>query len=144
MTTILLIIHLMVAVTLVALVLLQRSEGGALGIGGGGGGLMSGRGAGNVLTRATGIVGAIFFATSLALVIIAARANSGGSLLDNVAPAPTGITQPALPSVPAPLGTGLDQPKPEADAGPAVPATAAPASPTAPEAPAEPSVPKAQ
>ena len=63
MTTILLIIHLMVAITLVALVLLQRSEGGALGIGGGGGGMMSGRGAGNMLTRATAIVGAIFFAT---------------------------------------------------------------------------------
>jgi preprotein translocase subunit SecG len=133
MTTILLIIHLMVAITLVALVLLQRSEGGALGIGGGGGGMMTGRGAGNVLTRATGIVGAIFFATSLTLVIIAARGNSGGSLLDNVAPAPAGIQAPA-PVVPAPLGSGLDAPKPQESA----PAPAAPA------APAEPSVPRAQ
>eukprot|EP01137_Pigoraptor_chileana_P020119 Opistho-2@82075 len=99
MTTILLIIHLMVALVLVALVLLQRSEGGALGIGsgGGGGGLMSGRGAGNVLTRATGIVGAIFFVTSLALVVLATRSTSGGSLLDNVAPAPAGINSPAPP-----------------------------------------------
>ncbi|MDO8289274.1 MAG: preprotein translocase subunit SecG [Parvibaculum sp.] len=135
MTTILLIIHLMVALVLVALVLLQRSEGGALGIGGGGGGggLMSGRGAGNVLTRATGIVGAIFFVTSLALVILATRSTSGGSLLDNVAPAPAGINAPAPAQVPAPLGSGLDTPK-----------AVAPAAPTAPAAPAEPSVPRAQ
>lgn len=154
MTTVLLIIHLMVAVTLVALVLLQRSEGGALGIGGGGGGLMSGRGAGNMLTRATGICAAIFFATSLTLVIIASRVNGGGSLLDNVAPAPAGmLTQPAV-NVPAPIGSGLDQLKPQTDAdtttapdeAPAVPKAAAPAStaPAAPAAPAEPSVPKAQ
>ncbi|MFZ3034410.1 MAG: preprotein translocase subunit SecG [Parvibaculum sp.] len=156
MTTVLLIIHLMVAVTLVALVLLQRSEGGALGIGGGGGGMMTGRGAGNLLTRATGVCAAIFFATSLTLVIIASRVNSGGSLLDNVEPAPAGmLTQPAV-NVPAPIGSGLDQLKPQttpetgADAttapaeAPAVPAAAVPAAPAAPAAPAEPTVPKAQ
>lgn len=153
MTTVLLIIHLMVAVTLVALVLLQRSEGGALGIGGGGGGMMTGRGAGNLLTRATGICAAIFFATSLTLVIIASRANSGGSLLDNVAPAPAGmLTKPAV-NVPAPIGSGLDQLKPqtntgttEAPAAPSAPAPAAPATtaPAVPAAPAEPVVPKAQ
>ena len=107
MATILLIIHLMVAVALVALVLLQRSEGGALGIGGGGG-LMTGRGAGNALTRATAIAAALFFATSLGLVILAARGGTGGSLLDKVAPAPIGTETPA-PVVPAPLGSGLDQ-----------------------------------
>jgi preprotein translocase subunit SecG len=146
MTTVLLIIHLMVAITLVALVLLQRSEGGALGIGGGGGGLMTGRGAGNVLTRATAIAAAIFFATSLALVVIASRANSGGSLLDNVAPAPVGTSTSSPVTVPAPLGSGLDQPKaapeaPATDAAPSVPAAPAP---VAPAAPAEPTVPKAQ
>ncbi|HEY4343525.1 MAG TPA: preprotein translocase subunit SecG [Parvibaculum sp.] len=137
MTTILLIVHLMVAITLVALVLLQRSEGGALGIGGGGGGMMTGRGAGNVLTRATGIVGGLFFATSLALVVIASRGNSGGSMLDKVAPAPAGIQAPA-PAVPAPLGSGLDQPKAQ-DSAPAKAAAPAPA-----PAPTEPSVPRAQ
>ena len=149
MTTVLLIIHLMVAVTLVVLVLLQRSEGGALGIGGGGG-MMTGRGAGNLLTRATGICAAIFFVTSLTLVIIASRANSGGSLLDSVAPAPAGmLTKPAV-NVPAPIGSGLDQLKPQTNTGtteaPAAPAPAAPATtaPAVPAAPAEPVVPKAQ
>jgi preprotein translocase subunit SecG len=58
MTTIILILHLMVAVALVGLVLVQRSEGGALGIGGGGGGFMTGRGAANLLTRMTAILAA--------------------------------------------------------------------------------------
>ena len=147
MTTILLIIHLMVALTLVALVLLQRSEGGALGMGGSGGGMMSGRGAGNLLTRATGIAGAVFFATSLTLVIIASRSSGGGSILDNVAPSPAGIVQPAPVTVPAPLGSGLDEKKPDV-AEPGVPASVAPAAPAAapaaPAAPAEPAVPRAQ
>ncbi len=142
MTTILLIIHLMVALTLVALVLLQRSEGGALGMGGSGGGMMSGRGAGNLLTRATGVAGAVFFATSLTLVILASRSSGGGSILDNVAPSPAGIVQPAPVTVPAPLGSGLDEQKPSV---PATVAPAAPASaPTAPATPAEPAVPRAQ
>ncbi len=60
MTTVVLIIHLMIAAALVAVILFQRSEGGALGIGGGGGGFMSGRGAANLLTRTTSILGAAF------------------------------------------------------------------------------------
>ena len=55
MTTILLVVHLMVAVAMIVLVLLQRSEGGALGIGGGGDGMMSARGLGNAMTRATAV-----------------------------------------------------------------------------------------
>jgi preprotein translocase subunit SecG len=57
MSTVLIVIHLMVVLALIGLVLLQRSEGGALGIGGSGG-VMSGRGAGNVLTRTTGVLAA--------------------------------------------------------------------------------------
>ncbi|HEX7777389.1 MAG TPA: preprotein translocase subunit SecG [Parvibaculum sp.] len=136
MSTILLIIHLMVALALVALVLLQRSEGGALGMGGGGGGLMTGRGVGNALTRATGVAAALFFATSLALVVIASRSGSGGSILDRVAPVP--VTTQA-PVVPAPLGSGLDQTgKPQGSAPAANEKAPAPA------APAVPSVPRAQ
>ena len=60
----------MVAIALVGLVLLQRSEGGALGIGGGGGGFMTGRSAGNALTKSTAVLAACFFATSLALSIL--------------------------------------------------------------------------
>lgn len=79
MATVILVIHLMVAATLVGLVLLQRSEGGALGIGGGGGGgggFMSGRGAANLLTRVTAVVAAAFFVTSITLTLIAQQSGA--------------------------------------------------------------------
>ena len=62
MQTVLIVFHLMVVIGLVATVLLQRSEGGALGVGGGGG-FMTGRGQANALTRATAILGTLFFIT---------------------------------------------------------------------------------
>ncbi len=71
MTSVLLTIHFLISVALVIAVLLQRSEGGALGIGGGGpGGLMSGRAATNLLTRTTGFLGAGFFVMSILLTVI--------------------------------------------------------------------------
>ncbi len=70
METVVIVIHLMVIVSLVAIVLLQRSEGGALGIGGGGN-FMSTRGQGNILTKATTILGVVFFATSIAMSVLA-------------------------------------------------------------------------
>jgi preprotein translocase subunit SecG len=70
MQSVLIVIHLMVIVMLVAVVLLQRSEGGALGLGGGGG-FLTGRGQANALTRATAILAALFFVTSLGLSILA-------------------------------------------------------------------------
>jgi len=83
MSTIVLVIHLMVAVALITVVLLQRSEGGALGIGGGGGGggggFMSGRGTANMLTRMTTILAGIFFLTSIGLTILAGQPGTGGS-----------------------------------------------------------------
>ena len=93
METVIIVIHLMVIVALVAVVLLQRSEGGALGIGGGNA-FMSSRGQGNVLTRATGILAAAFFATSIALTVIGRLTAPPSSILDTVpatvsAPAPT-------------------------------------------------------
>ena len=151
MATIILIIHLMLAVALVATVLLQRSEGGALGIGGGGDGLMTGRGAGNALTRATAILAALFMTTSLVLGILAARGGMADSVLDRV-------TLPAEDSgefdaeVPAPIGTEFPEVPPAEDRdgiAPTAPAEApaggnADESPaTAPE-PAEPSVPRAE
>ncbi len=82
MSTVILLIHVMIAVALVGVVLLQRSEGGALGIGGGGGGagggFMTGRSAGNALTKTTAFLAACFFATSLVLSILASQ-NSGSS-----------------------------------------------------------------
>ena len=70
METVVIVVHLMVVLALVGVVLLQRSEGGGLGIGGGSG-FMTARGAANALTRATAILAAAFFLTSLALSIIA-------------------------------------------------------------------------
>jgi preprotein translocase subunit SecG len=87
MTTVLLILHLMIASALVGVVLLQRSEGGALGIGGGGG-FMTGRGAANFLTRVTAGLAAAFFVTSMALTLIATRPAGNRSLFDTPASAP--------------------------------------------------------
>src|ERR1700741_3092031 len=92
MATVLLIIHIMIALALIGVVLLQRSEGGALGIGGGGGGgFMTGRGAANFLTRATGgLAGGVFF-TSLVLSLMASQPTQP-SILD-----PQGKAQPGTP-----------------------------------------------
>ena len=88
MATVILVIHLMVAATLVGLVLLQRSEGGALGIGGGGGGgFMSGRGAANMLTRVTAVVAALFFVTSISLTLIAQQSSAPSRGLEGFVPA---------------------------------------------------------
>ena len=81
MSTVLLLIHVMVAVAMVGVVLLQRSEGGALGIGGGGGGFMTGRSAGNALTKTTAVLAACFFATSLALSILASHQRPAPTIL---------------------------------------------------------------
>jgi preprotein translocase subunit SecG len=85
MTEVLLAIHLMIAIALVLVILIQRSEGGGLGIGGGGGGggFMSARGTASLLTRATGILAACFFVTSLSLAVIA-DSGRGGSIADEI------------------------------------------------------------
>ena len=115
MGTVLIVIHLMVVVAMIGMVLLQRSEGGALGMGGGGGGsgggggFMSARGAANALTRTTGILAATFFATSIALSILAKYEARPTDVLDQV------------PTNTQPLGEGgvLDAltPKPQIDSG---------------------------
>ncbi|SHM70039.1 preprotein translocase subunit SecG [Roseibium suaedae] len=121
METVVIVIHLMVVLALVLVVLLQRSEGGALGMGGGGGGgFMSSRGTANVLTRATAILAVAFFATSIALSLIAKMNETPSSILDSAPSA-----SQTLPSAPA-GGSGngiLDAlKKPEEPAGPQVPA----------------------
>jgi preprotein translocase subunit SecG len=143
METVIIVIHLMVVLALVGVVLLQRSEGGGLGIGGGSG-FMTARGAANALTRATAILAVAFFATSLALSLIA---RYGAQPLDILDRQPAGQSQNGVldqlggSDVPAAPGT-----TPPADqAAPAAPATA-PAESTAPGAaapaqPAEPQVP---
>jgi preprotein translocase subunit SecG len=72
MQNVLLVIHIIACIVMTAVIMLQKSEGGALGIGGGGGGgLMTGRGAAGALVRVTMIVGAVFFFTSLGLTRLA-------------------------------------------------------------------------
>lgn len=97
MIQIILVIHLLIALGLVGAVLLQRSEGGGLGMGGsgGGGGFMSGRGAANLLTRTTAILAAMFFVTSLALAILASGSRQSGSIMDAPPAAPSGPQVPA-------------------------------------------------
>ena len=102
MTTIVLVIHLILAIALVAVVLLQRSEGGALGMGGGGGmgGFMTGRATADLLTRTTAFLAAGFMATSLTLAILASTDRNSGSIIDQPAPAAQEPVQPGQPSVP--------------------------------------------
>ena len=83
MHTILIVIHLLIVIALVGVVLIQKSEGGGLGIGGGSG-FMTARGAANTLTRTTGILAAAFFATSLALGILARYGSGPTDILDRI------------------------------------------------------------
>jgi preprotein translocase subunit SecG len=124
MDRVLIVIHLIVVAALVGVVLLQRSEGGGLGIGGGSG-FMTARGAANALTRTTAFLAAGFFATSLALSIYARYSEKPADVLDRV-PAVQGEAggsggvldqlggKPATPAQPA---------QPAAPAGPAVPSS---------------------
>lgn len=114
MSAIFLVIHIVIAAALVGVILIQRSEGGALGGLGGSnmGGVMTGRSTANLLTRTTAILAALFIATSLALAIFAGHTPRTRSLLDEL---PAG---PAATPAPAPAA-------PEGNATPA-PATPAP------------------
>lgn len=80
MQNVILVIHILACLAMIGLVLVQKSEGGGLGIGGGGANsLMSGRGAAGAIVRTTIIIGGIFFATSLALTSIANRSKGNTS-----------------------------------------------------------------
>ncbi|MDR6669812.1 preprotein translocase subunit SecG [Rhizobium sp. 1399] len=167
MQTVLIVIHLMIVLALVGVVLIQRSEGGGLGIGGGSG-FMSARGTANALTRTTAILATLFFLTSLGLGIltryesrptdilnrIPATSGQGNGILDSLGgtntPAPaqpadnSGIPNggAAAPAPAAPAASAPATPAPAASAPAATaPTTTAPAQPEAPAAtaPAQPS-----
>lgn len=87
MENVILIIHLVLALSLIGIVLLQRSEGGGLGMGGGGG-VVSGRAAASALGKLTWLLAIGFICTSIALTIVAARQSATGSVLDRVGDAP--------------------------------------------------------
>ncbi|MDD3444958.1 MAG: preprotein translocase subunit SecG [Zavarzinia sp.] len=133
----LLVLHLIIAVVLIGVVLIQKSEGGALGIGGGGGGgLMTARGAANFLTRLTAILAGLFMLTSLGLTMLAGTGGTG-SIVDQIeqqqapvivpsdTPAPAPEAAAPAPTAPAPTDTA---PADSAPAPAVTPETAPPAS----------------
>jgi preprotein translocase subunit SecG len=131
MFTVLLVIHVLVTLALIGVVLIQRSEGGGLGIGGaqGMGSFMTGRGTANLLTRTTAILATVFLALSLVLALMTRNSTSGATSIFS-APPPV-----AAPTSPAPASTTPAAAAPTATT-PAIPA--APAKPAQPSAPATP------
>jgi preprotein translocase subunit SecG len=126
MIILLFVVHVMIALALIGVVMLQKSEGGALGMGGGGmSGFMTGRSTANLLTRTTAILAAAFFATSILLVVFGNYTRAPRSIVDEGGPLPTAPLNPGTPVVPAAPGPG-------------------PATPAAPAQPAEPSAPLAK
>ena len=129
MQTVVIVIHLMIVLAMIGVVLLQRSEGGGLGMGGGG--FMSSRGTANVLTRVTAILAGAFFVTSLMLSILAGLAHRPTSIIGSGAP-----SGPSAPGAPAPISEGggvLDALRKAGERRPQVPA--APATPAGPQVP---------
>lgn len=150
MIIVLFVIHILIAISLVGVVLLQKSEGGALGMGGGGmSGFMTGRSTANLLTRTTAILAAAFMATSIILVLLSSPTKTQRSIIDE-GPGPGTPLIPAAPSTPGsapptPSAPNSGAPASGAPAAPLAPAPAAPApAAPAPAAPAEPSAPLAR
>ena len=131
MQHVIIVIHLMLVLALIGVVLLQRSEGGGLGIGSTGG-FMTSRGTANVLTRATAILAGLFFVTSLLLSILAGINRKPTSVLQGEQSAP------AAPGAPTPLGGGGGGLLNQLQGG------TPPAAPAAPTAPSGPQVPQSK
>jgi len=120
--TFILVVHGLISLALVAVILLQKSEGGGLGIGGGNaGGMMTARGAADLLTRSTMILAGLFVATSIILAVLASTGKHE-RVIDTSLAKPATTSQPAAPG-----GVPLFQ-----QAAPGAPAPTAPATPAAP------------
>ena len=132
--TILLVAMILISVALTAVILLQRSEGGALGMGGGPSGFMTARGAGNLLTRATSILAVLFFVCAISLTIAGNFARGSRSVIDADAVGAIAVgneqqtapAEPAAPTPAAPAAPSLD------DLEASLPAASAPAKAPAP------------
>jgi preprotein translocase subunit SecG len=127
MQTVVIVVHLMLVLALIGVVLLQKSEGGGLGMGGGAG-FMSSRGTANLLTRTTALLAAGFFVTSLFLSWLAGYNGAPSSILEGP---PTSQSQPAggaTPAAPPTSGGILDSLK-KSEQHPAPPAPAGPQAP---------------
>jgi preprotein translocase subunit SecG len=113
MIFILFVIHVLIAIALVGIIMLQKSEGGALGMGGGGmSGFMTGRSTSNLLTKTTAVLAVAFFCTSILLVKLSGPSTAPHSILDQGPPPAT----PVIPAAPA-----KSAPAPTAPAGPSAP-----------------------
>ncbi len=95
MENVILVVHLILAVCLIGVVLLQRSEGGGLGMGGGGGGVVSSRGVATALGKLTWGFAIAFIITSIALTVIAAKNSANGSVIDRIGAAPVAAPKTA-------------------------------------------------
>ena len=126
MQSVLIVIHILIVIALVAVVLLQRSEGGVLGSGGGSGNFMTGRGQANALSRATAILAALFFATSILMSIIAGWSKAPHSILLRNSSAPANQQEAPQPVSPGNILDQLKQLQGQSGA-PAAPAAPAPA-----------------
>ena len=115
MQNVILLVHLLLTLALIGVVLLQRSEGGGLGMGGGGGAMKTGRSPGTALGKMTWILGFALFATSLTLTIIAAQNAGGASVLDRITDAPAPAASEGAPGLPT-TGDGLLPPAADDDA----------------------------
>lgn len=128
----------LVCIALAGVVLLQRSEGGALGMGGGPSGFLTTRGAGDLLTRTTWILGGLLFALCLVMAIVQGRMRGSASVVDRVKLDPSSVPAPAFPqpaaapaanttAPTAPATDGFGPPPPTVNVAPAAPAALAPA-----------------
>ncbi|MCT8159801.1 preprotein translocase subunit SecG [Pseudoruegeria sp. SHC-113] len=116
MENVVLVIHLILALCLIGAVLLQRSEGGGLGMGGGGGGVMSGRAAATAMGKLTWGLAIAFICTSIGLTVIAAQNSADSSVLDRI-----GTTAPAAEESAPALPEASDLLPPTAEEAPATP-----------------------
>lgn len=111
MIILLLVVHILIAIALVGIILLQKSEGGALGMGGGGmSGFMTGRSTANLLTRTTAILAVLFIVTSLSLVWFSNRGHAPRSIIEQGAPAAP--VAPDAPVAPPPQTPPAEPPQP--------------------------------
>ncbi|MBN9412788.1 MAG: preprotein translocase subunit SecG [Candidatus Paracaedimonas acanthamoebae] len=112
MTTVVLVFHIILAIAMVGIILLQKNEGGGLGMGSGTmGGLMSSRGTANLLTRTTAILAGLFFLTTLLLAILFKGAHKAQSILDHPDATKPAIEVPVEPAPPVVASESKAQPK---------------------------------
>lgn len=160
MANVLIVAYLLIVLALIAVILLQRSEGGGLGMGSNSSGLMTVRGSANLLTRTTAILATLFFATAIGLTILTEIDRPTQSILERAAADPVGedTAPPASvldafnqlegavdPSVPAPTtadpALALPSDEPAAEPAAETPATGIPAAPITTENPETPAAP---